>query len=193
MSRIPGSPRLLVLAILTSLGLVASAHATTTMYMTDLSGANEEPPNGSTATGQSVVYVDDVGHTMRVVVSFAGLTGTTTACHIHAATSVPGEGTAGVATPTPTFPGFPAGVTSGSYDQTFDMTDPASYNPAFLTAHGGDPAAAEAYLFQSIANGTAYLNVHTTEFPAGEIRGFYTNGTVATTTTTWGGIKAAFE
>ena len=36
----------------------------------------------------------------------------------------------------------------------------------------GSTAAAEAALASFLAAGTAYLNVHSTEFPSGEIRGF---------------------
>ena len=73
---------------------------------------------------------------------------------------------------TPTFSGFPLGVTFGSMDQTFDTLSAASYNPAFVTANGGVVANAEAVLFSGLSAGTAYLNVHTSAFPNGEIRGF---------------------
>ena len=68
-------------------------------------------------------------------------------------------------------PGFPLGVTAGTYTRTFDMTDPASYNPAFVTANGGTTGA-EAALLAGLQAGQAYLNIHTTMFPGGEIRGF---------------------
>jgi len=106
-----------------------------------------------------------------VDVTFAGLLGPTTASHIHAPVLVPG-GNAGVATTTPTFAGFPLGVTSGTYLNTLDLTLASSYNPAFVTAHGGTPAGAEAALAGALLNGEAYLNIHTTAFPGGEIRGF---------------------
>jgi hypothetical protein len=106
------------------------------------------------------------------VVSFSGLTSGTMASHIHAATPTPLTGTAGVATTTPTFAGFPLGVTSGSYDNILDLTQTSSYNPAFITANGGTVAGAEAVLISSLAAGTSYLNIHTTNFTGGEIRGF---------------------
>jgi hypothetical protein len=43
---------------------------------------------------------------------------------------------------------------------------------AFITAHGGTVPGAEAALAASLADGTAYLNIHTTVVPGGEIRGF---------------------
>jgi len=73
---------------------------------------------------------------------------------------------------TATFPGFPLGVTSGSYDQTFDMLLLSSYNAPFVTANGGTAASAEAALFAGISAGESYLNIHTNAFPGGEIRGF---------------------
>jgi len=148
------------------------AHATMIVFGATLSGAAESPPVASPGTGTARVTVDDGALTMRVEASFAGLIGTTSVSHIHCCTAVPLAGTVGVATPTPTFPGFPAGVTAGSYDATFDMTDPASYNAAFVTANGGTPASAFAALLAGLDAGRAYLNVHTTFAPGGEIRGF---------------------
>jgi hypothetical protein len=155
------------------LSMAPPAHAISGLFEAILNGSNEVPPNASSGTGTAFVTLDDIAETMRVQVSFSGLIGTTTAAHIHAATAAPGTGTAGVATPTPTFPGFPLGVSSGSYDQTFDMTLPSSYNVAFVTNNGGNPASAEAALFAAIADGRAYLNIHTNAFPGGEIRGFF--------------------
>jgi hypothetical protein len=40
------------------------------------------------------------------------------------------------------FPGFPLGVTSGTFGNTFDMTSAASYNPALIMAEGGTTASA---------------------------------------------------
>src|SRR5438876_354821 len=105
--------------------------STIIIYQASLSGANESPSNLSQGTGTALVTIDTLLHTMQVQVSFSGFTGTTTASHIHSPTSTPGGGTAGVATTTPTFPLFPLGVTSGTYNQTFDLTAASSYNPAF--------------------------------------------------------------
>ena len=63
-------------------------------------------------------------------------------------------------------------MTSGSYSNTLDLTLAFSYNPAHVTANGGTTASAEAALLASMAAGTAYLNIHTTVVPGGEIRGF---------------------
>lgn len=137
-----------------------------------LNGASEAPANASAGTGTALVTIDTTLNTMRVQVSFSGLTGNTTAAHIHAATAVAFTGTAGVATTTPTFVGFPLGVKSGTYDNTLDMTQASSYNAAFITANGGTTSSAFTALRSAITANKSYLNIHTASFPGGEIRGF---------------------
>jgi hypothetical protein len=142
------------------------------VYYVNFSGAAEVPSNNSTGTGKATITIDLVANTMRVQADFSGLLAGVTASHIHAATAVAGTGTAGVATSVPTFTGFPSGVTSGTYDHTFDMLLSSSYNPAYITANGGTPASAWAALRAAIAAGKAYHNIHSSLFPGGEIRGF---------------------
>src|SRR5947209_5999411 len=154
---------------LSSLFLAAAGHSATIDYQANLSGALEAPT--SPGTGTAEVILNTTANTMEVKVQFSGLLGTTIASHIHAATSAPLTGNADVATTVPTFPNFPLGVQSGTYDQTFDLTLAASYNPAYVTANGGTVASAEATFLSAIANGQPYLNIHTTEFPRWEIRG----------------------
>jgi hypothetical protein len=158
--------------IAAALACATAAQATITVYSVTLNGASESPPNASPGVGSGTVTIDTVANTMAVDLTFSGLLGNTTASHIHAPTASPFTGTAGVATTTPTFPGFPLGVTSGSYSNVFDLLMSSSYNPAYITANGGTPASAEAALLSSIAAGKAYLNIHTTVVPGGEIRGF---------------------
>ena len=167
---------LFILAVLTivMVGATQGLKADPVVFVASLSGPAESPPNASPGTGSAVVTYDSVAHTLRVQVTFSGLTSGTTASHIHSATASPGTGVAGVATTVPFFAGFPLGVTSGTYDNTLDLTSLSSYNPAFVTANGGTAATAEAALAFGLFNGRAYLNIHTTQFPGGEIRGFLT-------------------
>ena len=154
------------------LGTPTVARADFMRFTSILSGAAEAPPNASPGTGFTIIDFDTTGHSMRVQVNFSGLLGTTTASHLHAATAVAGAGTVGVATELPSFTAFPLGVTSGTYDQTFNTSLTTFYNPAYITANGGTAASAETALFTALLQGKSYLNIHTTVVPGGEIRGF---------------------
>lgn len=134
-----------------------------------LTGASESPPNASPATGSATIRYHADTTMMDVAVNFDGLTAPVTMAHIHCCTDGPGFN-AGVASPTPSFPFFPAGVSSGAYENSFDLSDPASYSAAFLSAHGGSTEAARIALLDAIGRGRAYFNIHTGSFPAGEIR-----------------------
>ena len=45
------------------------------------------------------------------------------------------------------------------------------YNPAFVTANGGTVVGAEAVLIAGLESQMTYFNIHTVNFPGGEIRG----------------------
>lgn len=148
------------------------AHANILLFTGALSGANESPPNASPGTGVAWVTINDVSLAMEVSVTFAGLLGGVTASHIHCCTALPGVGNVGVATVTPTFTGFPPGVSAGSYNHIFDMNLAGSWNPSFITGHGNSTASAFAALLTGLNAGDAYFNVHSTTNGGGEIRAF---------------------
>ncbi len=154
------------------LSTASVSQAATLLFGGTLSGAAEFPPNLSPGTGTFLITIDDVALTMFVHAEFSGLTGTVTAAHIHSGTAVPFTATAGVATPVPTFPGFPLGVTAGVYDAPFDMKLSSSWNPAFISANGGTAVSAFAAFMGAATTGRAYLNIHSTVVTGGEIRGF---------------------
>ena len=146
------------------------AKADPTVFTTTLTGANEVPASGSPGIGSAVVTMN--GDMLAVSVNFSGLVSNTIASHIHCC--APLGTNVMVATAVPTFPGFPLGVTSGSYTQTFDLTLASSYNPAFIAAHGGTvagPQGAQAAFIAGLLGGQTYFNIHTNLFPGGEIRG----------------------
>ena len=148
-------------------------------YSGVLNGAAESPVNASPGSGVAVVQYDAVAHLLNVQITFAGLTGTTAASHIHCCTALPATNNAGVATQLPTFTSFPLGVTSGTYSMTFDLTMTSSWNPNFVTTSGGGTVAgAEAALVAGLGNDTAYLNIHSSAFPGGEIRSFLTRDVI---------------
>ena len=157
------------LALAVALLFGTSASAGVIVYSAVL-GNFENPPSGSIGTGSALITIDTLLNNMLVNVTFSGLSSGDTASHIHCC--IAQGGNAGVATTTPTFTGFPSGVTSGTYSHLFDLTQATSWNAAFITANGGTTAGAETALLAGLAADQAYLNIHTTNFPGGEIRGF---------------------
>jgi hypothetical protein len=160
-------------ALLIGFGVFA-APAAATDYDAVLSGLNVNPPNASPATGFTDVTV--TGNTLTVNVNWSGLITPASAAHIHCCGVPPTNLNVAVG-----FPSFP-GAASGSYLHVFDMTDSTIYTSGFLAASGGTTAGAEAALIAALNNngnqtnpptlvGT-YVNVHTSTFPGGEIRGF---------------------
>jgi len=127
---------------------------------------------GATGTGTVLLTFDSATNLLDFDVTFSGLSGLTTVAHIHCCTAAAGTGTAGVAVTTPTLPGFPTGVSSGTYLRTLDMLASTSYSAAFITASGGTTAGALSRLLANLDSGNAYFNVHSSTFPGGEIRGF---------------------
>lgn len=162
------TPRRFVGVLSFVVSAIAGAAAPLTFNAT-LSGANENPATGSPGTGFVTVVFDSVAHTLQVNANFSGLTGTTTASHIHVPTSFGVNGP--VATQVPSFVGFPLGVTSGTFvSPILDTSLASTYNPAFVTS-SGSVAAAEVALGAALSSGIAYYNIHTSTFGGGEIRG----------------------
>lgn len=129
------------------------AYADTITYIALMSGAGENPPNASTATGTS--FLSLTGDILDIHIEYSGLIGgNPAAAHIHCCA---GPGTnAPVWVP---FANFPT-TTSGTYDIAIDLS-------TFVFSGGGTEAA----LIAGMNNGTAYTNIHNAMFPGGEIRG----------------------
>ncbi|MFO7615264.1 MAG: CHRD domain-containing protein, partial [Bacteroidales bacterium] len=141
-----------ILVILIVLGI--SYHGQATVYTLDLalSGQNEVPANPSTATGILIGTYDAATSVLDFNVMFNGLAGITTIAHFH------GPAAAGInAAAQIELAGFPLGVTSGAYSNSYILT-----------------AEQESQLL----SGLWYLNIHTTAYPGGELRGQLTEGTL---------------
>jgi hypothetical protein len=124
---------------------VAPAQAALINFNATLTGSQEVPPTPSTGTGFSTVLLDDVADTITVNTSFSGLTSPAIMGHIH------GPAPVGVNAPILfPFTGVPNATSGTIPTQNFTLT----------TTEVGQ---LEAGLF--------YVNVHSTDFPAGEIRG----------------------
>ena len=168
--------RTLLALVVTLVCAAVPATAGPIAFVGFLNGGNEEPPNPSLGTGTAFVVIDPVTHTLRVQVTFGGLVDLVTASHIHVING-PNDAnlldTLGpVATTTPSFTGFPTGVTAGAYDQTFSTLVVSTFSSGFLSASGGTVDGAEAALLAALIEGRAYLNIHTRTYPGGEIRDF---------------------
>ena len=156
------------------MGGLMTANASVFLYSVSLNGDNEAPPNASPGIGSGTIAYDNVARTLSINVNFSGLLGNTTAAHIHGATATPFTGTAGVVLTPGTLPGFPLGVTSGSYSSVLDLSLATTYPAAYITANGGTTLGAESAITSAIAAGRTYFNVHSTVVGGGEIRGFLT-------------------
>ena len=127
------------------------------LFVADLAGANEVPARGTGATGTVGLYVD--GNTVDYTIEVHGITSIVGA-HIHSGAAgangsirialYPGPGTNVASTPTGALDGI---LISGSF-QASQVTG-VTYEE----------------LLNQMRAGTAYANVHTTQFPGGEIRG----------------------
>ena len=121
---------------------VASAQTTFEAF---LSGLGENPPNASPGTGFGTVVLNLAQNQIVVDESWSGLTAAATASHIH--------GPAGAGTNAPVlfpFAGVPSSTAGSIPEQTFSIT-PTEVDDLF--------------------KGFLYMNVHTSTFPGGEIRG----------------------
>ena len=116
-------------------------------YFTHLpiSGDQENPSTGSSGTGTFTGRYNEVTNEFISTVNFNGLTGTTTAAHFHGPAD-PGSD-AGVQIG---LSGFPTGVTSGSFSDTVTLSEAQEID---------------------LLAGKWYINIHTSAFGGGEIRG----------------------
>lgn len=128
-----------------------AVNAQSYFFTASLSGASENPANASPAVGFGTITLnlnnpaDPNDNTLSYSVSYAGLTGLSTASHIH--------GPATTSANAPVILGF-----TGTFSNTAGT----------LAASN---VAANSTVTSALLNGLAYVNVHSVAFPGGEIRG----------------------
>lgn len=121
----------------------APAQATTIKFFADLDGAQEVPPRVTPATGFAEVTYDDVSNLLSWDITFQDLLAPATAAHFHNAPF-------GVNGPVVVPIGGLAGLTAGNVLGSGILLE--ALEPALLAEN-------------------FYINIHTSVFPGGEIRG----------------------
>jgi hypothetical protein len=144
-------------------GLAQSASAQTQTWGALLSGADEVPPISSTATGTFYATVGGDG-SINFTLTFEGLTTTPLFSHIHFGQKDVAGGVMIFLCSGGGQPACPA-ATSGSIQGTIAAANVTG--PATQGVDPGDIAKA----MKAVASGEGYVNLHTTKFPGGEIRG----------------------
>ena len=148
----------LLSAVVAAIALgIASTAGALTIYSAVLSGANEVPPAASPGSGLATVSLSDDLSTLTVHMVFSNLLSLDTAVFIHCCAPVGVN--AGVSVNFGSA-GFPLGVTSGTYDHTFVPLSASLLSGISLSD-----------FVTGLNAGEAYINIHTSMFPGGEIRG----------------------
>jgi len=157
---------LALIALFTALALPAWAQGGAAA--TQLQGFEEVPAIATPATGRFTAQINQAAGSIAYELSYADLQGSITQAHIHFAQegvnggimvflcSNLGNGPAG----TPACPASPGSV-SGT----------ATAEDVVAVAAQGISAGQMHKVLRAIRSGIAYVNVHTTLFPGGEIRG----------------------
>ncbi len=138
-----------VATLLCFLALSVVAKADTITFTAVLSGANEVPVRQSNGTGAATLIIDDVTGKATFSVGFTGLSAAVTGGHIHCCAGTTANGP--VIVPFDSSLTLTAAGTSGALGNfTFTFT---------------------AQQIADLKAGLMYVNIHTSTYPGGEIRG----------------------
>lgn len=127
--------------------LVAAAQAQIIELRATINKDQETPPTTSPATGTAIMHYNVATNTFDLMVSITGLSNIATASHIH-------EGAVGVAGPV---------VTGLGADAVYTRSGTTVTGTFLGVKHLGDPI--------KLLQGGAYYNIHSAQFPGGEVRG----------------------
>lgn len=136
----------------------SSTGPASTTYIATLNGANEKPNAVATSATGTATYTL-TGNTLTYTITVTGLTSAASMSHIHRGSAAEAGP---VVVPYTVYAIQNGLVTTGS----IDLSNPVSSN----SATGANTISGDS-LKVLLNNGNAYTNVHTINFPAGEIRG----------------------
>ena len=142
----PTAGRLAVLAMAALIVGAAAARADVLNFQADLTGGREVPSNKSTATGHVEAAFDTSTNTLTWTCVYSGLSAGPIGAHFHGPVSYVGA--------------------------TSEENAPIQVGtPGGLASPFSGKASIDATQAQDLKIGRWYFNLHSTKFPAGEIRG----------------------
>lgn len=142
------------------------------VFVAPLTGPTASSPTTSFGYGLATLSINFDLFTIRVQVNFNDLEAPVTRANLFGLTSTPGEGVGFAALAASSLPGFPLGSKSGAFDQTFDLAQAATYDPAYMAANGGNVDLASSSLIAGMFAGQTYFSVCTANYDNGEIGSF---------------------
>jgi plastocyanin len=138
-------------------GMTGTVNVVASALFTQMNGANERPNAVNTAANGAAVFTRS-GSAMSYTITYQGIASNPTGLHIHAPAGP--NGTAGIIVD---LMRTPVTGTSGVLTGSFTASD--------IRGIGGQPPITLDSLVTILRNGQGYVNVHSSTFPAGEIRG----------------------
>jgi hypothetical protein len=139
-------PRLAALALAALIAGITAARADVLNFQADLTGGREVPSNNSPATGHVDATLDTSTNTLTWTCAYSGLSAAPIGAHFHGPVSYIGA--------------------------TSEENAPIQVGtPGSLASPFSGRAAIDATQAQDLKIGRWYFNLHSTKFPAGEIRG----------------------
>lgn len=127
--------------------LAITAHAQVVELRATINAAQEVPATTSTATGTAIMLYDVRANTFDLIVSISGMTNTAAASHIHEAAAGANGGV----------------VTNLGAEAVYTRTGNNLSATFRNVTHGGDKL--------KLIQGGTYFNIHSAQFPGGEVRG----------------------
>lgn len=153
--------------VLSSVGMVASAGWKETNLRAHLRGLNEVPPTNSRGSGELRAEISADETMIQFTLTYQNLSANPGAAHIHFGPSKVNGGVMVFFCGGGGKPACPAS-TSGTVTGTITAADIVGPSAQGIAAA---PAGMFADVLRAIKSGNGYANMHTANFPGGEIRG----------------------